>query len=182
MKIVIDTLGSDNKLNDILDGVIDVINEVKDYDVALVGDESYITNYLNGKTDLNRIEIINAIKEVDDSTNPMGMLRDLDDTALVKALKRTKESDSIGLITCSNTGCVLVGSIMHVGLVSKKLLTPVLCCLIKDINLKDIKLQKEEINYVSYMNVEEIKEAINKGLINKAHEKVFEKVLEYNNL
>ena len=52
----------------------------------------------------------------------------------------------------------------------------------KDIDLKDIKLQKEEINYVSYMNVEEIKEAINKGLINKAHEKVFEKVLEYNNL
>jgi len=140
MKIVIDTLGSDNKLNDILDGVFDVINEVKDYDVVLVGDELYITNYLNGKTDLNRIEIINATKEVDDYTNPMGMLRDLDDTALVKALKRTKDADSIGLITCSNTGCVLVGSIMHVGLVSKKLLTPVLCCLIKDINLKDICL------------------------------------------
>lgn len=140
MKIVIDTLGSDNKLNDILDGVVDVINAIKEYDVVLVGDESYIKDYLKNKTDLNRIEIINATKEVDDYTNPMGMLRDLDDTALVKALKRTKEADSIGLITCSNTGCVLVGSIMHVGLVSKKILTPVLCCLIKDIHLKDICL------------------------------------------
>ena len=140
MKIVIDTLGSDNKLNDILDGVVDVINAIKEYDVVLVGDESYIKDYLKNKTDLNRIEIINATKEVDDYTNPMGMLRDLDDTALVKALKRTKETDSIGLITCSNTGCVLVGSIMHVGLVSKKILTPVLCCLIKDIHLKDICL------------------------------------------
>ncbi len=140
MKIVIDTLGSDNKLNDILDGVVDVINAIKKYDVVLVGDESYIKDYLKNKTDLNRIEIINATKEVDDYTNPMGMLRDLDDTALVKALKRTKEADSIGLITCSNTGCVLVGSIMHVGLVSKKILTPVLCCLIKDIHLKDICL------------------------------------------
>jgi glycerol-3-phosphate acyltransferase PlsX len=140
MKIVIDTLGSDNKLNDILDGVVDVINAIKEYDVVLVGDESYIKDYLKNKTDLNRIEIINATKEVDDYTNPMGMLRDLDDTALVKALKRTKEADAIGLITCSNTGCVLVGSIMHVGLVSKKILTPVLCCLIKDIHLKDICL------------------------------------------
>lgn len=140
MKIVIDTLGSDNKLNDILDGVVDVINAIKEYDVVLVGDESYIKDYLKNKTDLNRIEIINATKEVDDYTNPMGMLRDLDDTALVKALKRTKEADSIGLITCSNTGCVLVGSIMHVGLVSKRILTPVLCCLIKDIHLKDICL------------------------------------------
>lgn len=140
MKIVIDTLGSDNKLNDILDGVVDVINAIKEYDVVLVGDESYIKDYLKNKTDLNRIEIINATKEVDDYTNPMGMLRDLDDTALVKALKRTKEADSIGLITCSNTGCVLVGSIMHVGLVSKKIFTPVLCCLIKDIHLKDICL------------------------------------------
>ena len=140
MKIVIDTLCSDNKLNDILDGVVDVINAIKEYDVVLVGDESYIKDYLKNKTDLNRIEIINATKEVDDYTNPMGMLRDLDDTALVKALKRTKETDSIGLITCSNTGCVLVGSIMHVGLVSKKILTPVLCCLIKDIHLKDICL------------------------------------------
>ena len=140
MKIVIDTLGSDNKLNDILDGVIDALNSISNYDFALVGDKEYITNYLNGKADFNRLEIIDAKEEVTDSTNPMGMLRDLDNTALVKSLKRVKESDAIGLITCSNTGCVLVGSIMHVGLVSKKLLTPVLCCLIKDINLKDICL------------------------------------------
>ena len=140
MKVVIDTLGSDNKLNDILDGVVDVLNEVKDYDVVLVGEENYIKNYLNGKTNFNRIEIIDANDEVNDLTNPMGMLRDLDDTALVKALKRTKEEDSIGLITCSNTGCVFVGSIMHIGLVSKKLMAPVLCCLLKSDKYKDICL------------------------------------------
>lgn len=140
MKIVINTLGSDDKLNDILDGVIDSVNLYKNYDYVLVGDNSYITNYLNNKTDLNRIEIIDAKEEVDDTTNPMLMLRDLDDTALVKALKRTKKDDSIGLITCSNTGCVLVGSIMHIGLVNKKLLTPVLCCLLKNVKCEDFCL------------------------------------------
>ena len=58
MKIVIDTLGSDNKLNDILDGVIDALNSISNYDFALVGDKEYITNYLNGKADFNRLEII----------------------------------------------------------------------------------------------------------------------------
>ncbi|MBP5444885.1 MAG: hypothetical protein J6Y28_01820 [Acholeplasmatales bacterium] len=140
MKIVIDTLGSDDKLNEILDGVIDALNMVNNYDFVLVGDSNYITNYLDKKVDLNRIELINANTEVDDSTNPMGMLRDLDDTALVKSLKRLKESDAIGLITSSNTGCVFVGSIMHIGLVNKKLMTPVLCCLIKSDKYKDICL------------------------------------------
>ena len=140
MKIVIDTLGSDDKLNEILDGVIESSKNVNNYDYVLVGDNSYITSYLNGKADLSRFEIIDAIKEVDDTTNPLGMLRDLDDTALVKALKRAKEDDSIGLITMSNTGCVFVGSIMHIGLVSKKLMTPTLCCLIKDENYKDVCL------------------------------------------
>ena len=140
MKIVIDTLGSDDKLNCILDGVIDSINLYKKYDYVLVGDKKYILNYLDNKTDLNRIEIIDALTEVNDSTNPMLMLRDLDDTALVKALKRAREDDSIGLITCSNTGCVLVGSIMHIGLVNKKLLTPVLSCLLKNVKCEDFCL------------------------------------------
>ena len=140
MKIVIDTLGSDNKLNDILDGVVDALNEYKNYDYVLVGDIAYINNYLDKKVDFNRIELINATEEVNDSTNPMLMLRDLDESALVKALKRCKEDDSIGLITCSNTGCVLVGSIMHIGLVNKKLLTPTLCCMLKNDRYEDLCL------------------------------------------
>ena len=140
MKIVIDTLGSDNKLNDILDGVVDSLNTFKGYDYILVGDTTYIKNYLNSKVDFNRIELIDALTEVDDTTNPMMMLRDLDDTALVKALKRSKEADAIGLITCSNTGCVLVGSIMHIGLVSKKTLTPTLCCMLKNDRYEDLCL------------------------------------------
>ena len=140
MKIVIDTLGSDNKLNDILDGVVDALNEYKNYDYVLVGDIAYINNYLDKKVDFNRIELINATEEVNDSTNPMLMLRDLDEATLVKALKRCKEDDSIGLITCSNTGCVLVGSIMHIGLVNKKLLTPTLCCMLKNDRYEDLCL------------------------------------------
>ncbi len=140
MRIIINALGSDDKLNDILDGLSQSMNKVKNYDFTVVGPKDYILKYLENKVDFKRLEIIDAIKEVDDLTNPMSLLRDLDDTALVKSLKRVNSSDAIGLITASNTGCVLVGSIMHVGLVTKTIMTPVLCCLIKDINLKDICL------------------------------------------
>lgn len=140
MRIVIDALGSDNKLDDILIGLSKAMNNINKYDFTVIGPKDYIEKYLDGKVDFNRLEIIDANIEVDDTTNPLGMLRDLDDTALVKSLKRLKEDDTIGLLTASNTGCVFVGSIMHVGLTNKSLMAPVLCCLIKDINLKDICL------------------------------------------
>lgn len=140
MKIVIDTLGSDNLLDNILDGVIESSLIYPSYEFVLVGNKTYIESYLDKKVDFKKIELIDAKEEVDDLTNPMLMLRDLDDTALVKSLKRGKEDDTIGLITCSNTGCVLVGSIMHVGLVNKKILTPTLCCLLKNDRYEDFVL------------------------------------------
>ena len=152
MRIIINALGSDDKLDDILNGLAKSMKKVKNYDFTIVGPKDYITNYLKDSVDFKRLEIIDATKEVDDLTNPMSLLRDLDDTALVKSLKRVNNSDAIGLITASNTGCVLVGSIMHVGLVSKSIMTPVLCCLIKDINLRDICLSDCGANINSTSN------------------------------
>ena len=49
----------------------------------------------------------------------------------------------------------------------------------KDIDLDNLKLLKEEVESISYMSVDKIKELINNGLMHKAHIKVLEKVLEY---
>lgn len=49
----------------------------------------------------------------------------------------------------------------------------------KDIDIKDIKLQEDEVESISYMTVDEIKELIDKGLMHAGHAKVLEKVLEY---
>ena len=49
----------------------------------------------------------------------------------------------------------------------------------KDIDLKDIVLQKEEVESVSYMNKDEVKDIIEKGLMHNAHAKVLERILEY---
>ena len=51
----------------------------------------------------------------------------------------------------------------------------------KNVDLNDVILQKEEVDSVSYMTHNEIRNIIEKGLMHKAHSKVLERVLEYKN-
>lgn len=51
----------------------------------------------------------------------------------------------------------------------------------RNIDLNDIVLQKEEVESVSYMTCNEIRNIIEKDLMHKAHAKVLERVLEYKN-
>lgn len=49
----------------------------------------------------------------------------------------------------------------------------------KNINLNDIVLQKDEVESISYMSIDKIKDILDKGLMRKGHYKVLEKVLQY---
>ena len=49
----------------------------------------------------------------------------------------------------------------------------------KNVDLKDITLQKDEVESISYMSVDQIKDFLDKGLMHKGHYKVLEKVLQY---
>ena len=49
----------------------------------------------------------------------------------------------------------------------------------KNIDLNDIVLQDEEVESISYMSVDEIKNKLDEGLMHKGHYKVLEKILEY---
>lgn len=49
----------------------------------------------------------------------------------------------------------------------------------KNIDLKDVVLQKEEVESVSYMSKDELNSIIDEGLMHKAHAKVLKHVLEY---
>ena len=51
----------------------------------------------------------------------------------------------------------------------------------KDIDIKDIVVQEEEVEFVKYMSVSEIKEIISKEEITKSHGIIFNKILELKN-
>ncbi len=48
----------------------------------------------------------------------------------------------------------------------------------KDIDIKDVKVQKEEVDYVKYMTVEEIEELINNGEMLKSHGILFKELMK----
>ena len=51
----------------------------------------------------------------------------------------------------------------------------------KDIDTNDIVVQEEEVDFVKYMNINEIKEIIDKGEMTKSHGIIFNKILELKN-
>ena len=48
----------------------------------------------------------------------------------------------------------------------------------KDIDIQDIVVQEEEVDFVKYMKIDEIKEIIDKGEMTKSHGIIFNKILE----
>lgn len=51
----------------------------------------------------------------------------------------------------------------------------------KNVDIKDITVQQEEVDYVKYMTKEEIQNLINNNLITKSHGIIFNKILELKN-
>lgn len=51
----------------------------------------------------------------------------------------------------------------------------------KDIDIDNLKLQKEEVDYVEFMTKEEILNLINEGKMLESHAKFFNEILKYKN-
>ena len=49
----------------------------------------------------------------------------------------------------------------------------------KDIDINDVKVQKEEVEFVKYMSIDEINNLIDNELITKSHGIIFKEVLKY---
>ena len=49
----------------------------------------------------------------------------------------------------------------------------------KDININDIKIQKEEVETVKWASRKEIQNMINQGIFNQSHEKFYHYCLEF---
>lgn len=49
----------------------------------------------------------------------------------------------------------------------------------KDIDISEVFIQREEVDYVVYMSISQIRELINKKMITESHGKIFEEILKY---
>ncbi len=112
-QIVIDTLGSDKGPTAIILGASLILNEHKDVDVVLVGDENLIKEEMvKLSMDANRVKIIDAKDTIRNTDNIMTAFYDKPNASILLALKELASNDNtIGLLSAGNTGAVLVGTI-----------------------------------------------------------------------
>ena len=114
-QIVIDTLGSDKGPTAIILGASLILNEHKDVDVVLVGDESLIKEEIAKLAmDPARVKIIDAKDTITNLDNIMTAFYDKPNASILLALKELASNpNAIGLLSAGNTGAVLVGSIRY---------------------------------------------------------------------
>ena len=119
-KIIIDTLGSDNGFNPIVNGALRALEEHEDIALVFTGITSEIEKIIKEhNADSSRISIMHTEEFVPDNANPMCVFRDSDNASMVLSLEALKQNDDvIGMISAGNTGALLVGSIFRLGLVS----------------------------------------------------------------
>ena len=109
--IVIDTLGSDKGPEVILEGVKLVLEEHKDINFTIVGDEELIKSK---GLPLDRIKIINATETVTNLDSSVEAFYKKPNASIFLALEECKKDDkAIGVISSGNTGAVYVGTLRY---------------------------------------------------------------------
>ncbi len=127
IKIIVDTLGSDNGSTPIINGALRALKENSNIFLTFIGIESDIEKIIKeNNADSSRTEIIHTDKFVPDSALPTCVFRGSDDTSMVMSLEHLKNTDdAVAMISAGNTGALLVGTICRLGLV-EGLLSPAL--------------------------------------------------------
>lgn len=135
IKIVVDTLGGDRGLPEVIKGSIEAINENKDICVVLVGPNDLISKeLLNYKYDKNQIMIINATDEISCNDVPTLAIKRKKESSLVIALDALKEHDDFNaLVTVGSTGAVLAGAVLKIGRING-VKRPAFCPILPTIN------------------------------------------------
>lgn len=113
MKILIDTLGADKGVKEIVEASILALDRI-DYEPILVGPEDEIKSHLN-EADISKVKIIDAKDQIFNEDKPTLAIRRKKESSMVKAMKFLKEGSADGMISPGSTGALLTGATLIVG-------------------------------------------------------------------
>lgn len=129
-KIAIDTMGSDNGPEVIVEGAVKAIGKNPDLQVVLFGDSEVINKKL---AELNcphgKAEVVHTTQVITNYDHPVEAIFKKTDSSMVRALTALADRDDIvGLINASSTGALLAGSLRYVP--AKNLTRPALAAIL----------------------------------------------------
>ncbi|NCA67771.1 MAG: phosphate acyltransferase PlsX [Clostridia bacterium] len=129
MKIVVDGYGGDNAPYEIVKGAVQAVNQDKDLEVIITGNEEALKHIIAEFYSGARITIVDAPEVITCEEVPTIAIRRKKNSSLVKALTILKEKDVDGFVSAGSTGAVLAGGIFTLGRlngVKRPALAPVL--------------------------------------------------------
>lgn len=113
MKILIDVLGADKGIEEIVIGALAAL-ESYDFLPIFVGPEEEIRKYIpESKAEL--IEIIDADEMISNEEKPALAIRRKKNSSMVKAFRALKDNQGDGMISTGSTGALLAGATLIIG-------------------------------------------------------------------
>ena len=117
IKIVVDTLGSDNGYIPSLEGSIKALNELDDLTLVLAGKIDEMEEELSKmEYDKDRLILLDSKQVITNHDHPVEAIRTKKESSMIIGLNHLKNNeDSMGMVTASSTGALIVGSTLILG-------------------------------------------------------------------
>jgi glycerol-3-phosphate acyltransferase PlsX len=114
--IALDAMGGDYAPAETVKGAVSAVNSDYNVIVNLFGDEEKICKELANYTyDNNRVIITHSGSVIETSEQPVKAIKSKRDSSLVMGLYAVKNGEADGLVSCGNTGALLVGGQTIIG-------------------------------------------------------------------
>lgn len=118
MKIILDCFGGDNCPNSAIDGALLALEENKQVEITLCGNEGVIGAYLADKAyDKSRLNILHASEVVTNDDVPTLAVRRKKQSSMMLGLQTLADGEYDGFVSSGNTGALLVGATIFVKLI-----------------------------------------------------------------
>ena len=111
-KIAVDAMGGDYAPQALVEGVNQAIQEFKDIEVILYGDEAKIKQYL---TATERVSIVHTDEKINSDDEPTRAIRRKKQASMVLAAHAVKNGEADAMLSAGNTGALLASGYFIVG-------------------------------------------------------------------
>ena len=111
-KIAVDAMGGDHAPQALVEGVNQAIQDFKDIEVILYGDEAKIKQYL---TATERVSIVHTDEKINSDDEPTRAIRRKKQASMVLAAHAVKNGEADAMLSAGNTGALLASGYFIVG-------------------------------------------------------------------
>ena len=137
IKILVDAYGGDHSPSVNVEGVVKAINEIKDLEIVLVGNQDEMKSLLaKYKYDTERISFIHAPDVIDCNDKPTDAIKHKTESSLYKCFETLRSDENANaLVSVGSTGAILAGAVLRIGRI-KGIKRPAFCPILPTMNGK----------------------------------------------